>query len=327
MHPILKKKLALFLLTNCYMAPSLFAENAVPLGTHSLEQNAPNFSISAFYTYWVPYQDVINVAITSGSATVQGGVIAPAMNGQSGFKLNACASTTHDGWMVRLNYAWFNNQPSLEEAAVASTPYISYYGLLPLPLYNAFSTCFQNQFNRIDSQLDREFFAGNYFVFRPWLGLLAAWDQEYLNIFQTTPDVVGSSNFTEEIKIHQNWWGIGPYAGCVGSYYFTNEFCGYISSGLGMLLSNHKITTTYFNTNSSVIPIGRFAGNFNEYNNMEPMLEASLGVRWEKMWTTWGLSLDLSWETQTYFSHANLTQQGTGNYSMQGLTAGLIVSF
>ena len=334
MNTKLNKFLTLFTLSSCLIATSIFAENsndkstaqfAVPPAKNPSGEEALNFYIGAYYTYWVPYQTNTNIAVSLGTGSVQGGAISPAMNARSGFKVSAGANTTYDDWMVRLNYAWFYNEPDLAAATLVNT---FYYSLFPTSIagddeYYAFSSQFQNQFNRIDAQLDRQFFAGNHFVFRPWLGLLAAWDQEYLHVYQTNLD-----SQIEKVQTHQLWWGIGPYAGAEGSFYFTDEFCGFVSSGLAMLLSNHQITAGSFDVNSSLNPTGVVHLNaFNEYNDMEPMFEATLGLRWDANWPTWGLCIDLAWEAQTYLNHARFSAEGLGDYSMQGLTVGAKVSF
>lgn len=327
----IKKTLTVFSVMSCFATASLFGEvsnaktntpYAVPPAKNPSSEDSMNFYIGASYTYWAPYQENTAVASSVGSATIVGGVIVPAFTAQSGFKVCLGANTTHDGWMVGLNYAWFNNQPSLKTATVVTTPYTSFFPSAADELYVAFETQFQNQFNRIDAQLDRQFYAGHYFAFRPWLGLLAAWDQQYIHIHQTT-----TLDDIEVVSEHQNWWGIGPYAGGEGSFYFTDDFSGYISSGLAMLLSNHKVTSGALNVDANHVTTGVLSNMYVEYNNMEPMLEASLGVRWNGTWPNWGLCIDLAWETQTYFSHANINEVAAGSYSMQGLTLGAKVSF
>ncbi len=333
MNKKIKNTLAVFSIMSCFTATSLYGapandpsntQYAVPPAKNPYGEDSLNFYLGVYYTYWVPYQENTDVAMNLGSATVQGGVITPVITGQSGFKLSAGANTTYDGWMVRMNYAWFYNKPSLSQAPVVGSDYFSHFPIMPGTYYDSFKTQFQNQFNRIDAQLDRQFYAGNYIALRPWLGLLIAWDEEYLHVYQTTTPPTPQ---IQEISEHQLWCGVGPYAGAEGSFYFTDEFCGFISSGVGMLLSNHQMTAGAFNVASNLTRTSVLSNMFEEFNDMEPMLEASLGIRWDGAWPNWGLCVDLSWETQTYFNHARLSQVGTGNYSMQGLTLGARVSF
>ena len=331
MNRKIKQALTFSSMMSCFIATTLFGDSvnnksntsyATPKIKNPSEESPLNYYIGAYYTYWAPYVENSAVAYADGTAIIQGSQIFPDFTAQSGFKISAGANTRHDGWVLGLNYAWFNNQPSLKTTHLSNLDYISYFPSSPTTLYNAFETQFKNQFNRIDAQLDWSFFSGQYFTFRRWLGILAAWDQESLNVYQTT-----TTDQIQAVNVDQNWWGIGPYTGGEGAFYFTNTFCGFISSGVGMLLTNHKVTTGSLNVDSNHVTTAVLSNMFTEYNNMEPMLEASLGVRWEETWPNWGLCIDLTWETQTYFSHIFLSQVSAGNYSMQGLTLGATISF
>jgi hypothetical protein len=193
-------------------------------------------------------------------------------------------------------------------------------------------TKFKNQFNRIDATLDRAFHAGHYLTFRPFMGLLGAWDSQnlYTNA-QTDAVAIAFDDDTQSYRSSQNWWGIGPYGGLESSYYFTNDWALFLSSGVSMLLSNHNVSAkSYTWTNSTTVGAYEF-NNKQNVNSVEPMLETSLGLRWDMNWPNeCALRLELAWEIQTYFAHSGLQvfpSDELTNYSMQGLTLGLRVNF
>ncbi len=340
MHLKLKKLIILLALTNCCTETRLFADDthtqtnqySIAPAKNPLADDTLPFYIQAAYTYWVPYQEGMNLAYSghSGTASIPGNIIRPNIEVCNGFKVAIGANTMHDGWMVGFNYTWFNNAPAM--AANPLIPNLAYrqafdgssnHQILEL------SSKWSNQFNRIDGQLDRSFYAGHYLAFRPWLGLLGAWDTQ--NVNANDLEFEGQiENVNKQVRWEQNWWGIGPYAGCEASYYFTNNCALYISSGGAMLLANHCPSQAEYKVQGATVLDYDFNLK-NSFYNVEPMIETSLGLRWESFWTKWALCIDLSWELQTYFSHNGFQSfqypMGImGKYSMQGLTAGVKIS-
>jgi hypothetical protein len=330
----LQKFLPLFALASCFTATSVFASedmSSTPKAQYSVApaknpggDDALAFYIQAAYTFWVPYQEGMNFASSgnTGTATIAGNYLTPSINGCSGFKVGIGANTMHDGWMVGLNYAWFYNNPTiLANSLIDGTTYTATFNDSGVT-YRKPSSQWTGQFNRIDGQLDRSFYAGHYLTFRPWLGLLGAWETQNVNLFETVSAPLPMNNWK------QNWWAIGPYAGCEASFFFTNEWAMYISSGASMLLATHTLTQLEKSNSNGV-----FSYNLADtFYNVEPMMETSLGLRWDSYWTDWALCIDLSWELQTYFSHNGFQSFDNpmglmGNYSMQGVTAGARVSF
>ncbi len=342
MNTKLKKLIPLFALASCFTATSVFAgedTNGTPKAQYSVApaknpggEDALAFYIQAAYTFWVPYQEGMNLAYsgTNATADLPGNIISPSINGCSGFKVAIGANTMHDGWMVGLNYAWFNISPAMAtNKFLDGRTYISTFDDSGDTI-NSISSKWSNQFNRLDGQLDRTFYAGHYLTFRPWLGLLGAWDNQHLDANENENESQ-SIVVDEQVRWQQSWWGVGPYAGVEASYFFTSEWALYISSGGSMLLANHCLTQAEYEMEGNAVGTYEFNQKNNLYN-VEPMIETSLGLRWESFWTEWALCIDLSWELQTYFSHNGFQSFDSpmglmGNYSMQGLTAAVKVSF
>ncbi|MCH9621893.1 MAG: hypothetical protein S4CHLAM20_13240 [Chlamydiia bacterium] len=342
----LRKILPIFVLAaSAIIAPAFAYDNdeghnntkstpAVPPAQYPGGEDALAFFVGASYTYWVPYQEGMNVAYADGNAagTIIGNVIRPVMDGVSGFKVELGANTQHDGWCALVSYTWFDHQQSLKARSLVGgtnyhTPFSNESDNAARTNYDSVSTEFDMQFNRIHGSVDRAFYAGHYLAFRPWIGLLGAWENQALKF---NMDVV-NSNDVHQFRLRQDWWGIGPYAGVDCTYYLTNEWGIFLSTGGSMLLSNHDVrdTETTF-ANGSVSTTDHDIKT--SFDNVEPMLEAMLGIRWDSFWTDWALRLEAAWELQTYFSHNGMlgvdeiTGQ-MGNYSMQGLTVGLRIYF
>lgn len=336
MNKNLRRLLSLSILASCAVAPISAYDNknehkhnvqhAVPPGQYPSSQDALPFFIGAYYTYWVPYQTGMNLGLGGNNLAQPGNVARPALNGASGFKVSLGSNTGHDAWNVQLNYTWFWYSPGYR----ANNPKNE---VLYIPTFNAnnvvyqtLESRFQTQFNRIDGIVDRSFYAGHYLAFRPWLGLLGVWDYQNLDYNATT-----EQEQIEKARDTQNWWGIGPYAGVEATFYFTNDWGLFISSGGSLLLANHDVNIGDFYYTDDT-PSSTVRNNKTNFNNVEPMIETSLGLRWDSNWTDWALRIDVAWELQTYFNHNGFLPYYSpvgvlGDYSMQGLTVGLRFNF
>lgn len=284
------------------------------------ENDTFDFNVGAAYTYWVPYQNGMILLYNNGvvaTGETKGKYVTPFTQGQSGFKVHIGMTTPHDGWNVFVNYTWFNNDNgyktyTLTDSELYSSNYLS-------GNYATSQARFKNQFNRIDAFLDRNFYVGRYTTLRPWAGILGAFEKQYLDI--TGEDENGG---TSVFSGKQHWWGVGPYAGMEGTYLLTEMFGLYANLGGSLLVANHYVPETVVMTDpEDNVTYPLYISP--TYNDLEPMIEASLGLSFDYNWENFGLLVKLAWETQTYFSHNGFTgidpEMGNrGTYSMQGLT-------
>jgi len=301
----------------------------VPPAQYPGGEDALCFFVGASYTYWVPYQEGMNVAYAEGTATTAGNIIRPNMEGQSGFKVELGANTQHDGWSAIVQYAWFDQTQSLKNRTLVSgagsyhTPFESESDTASRNAYNAVATQYLQQFNRIHGAVDRAFYAGHYLAFRPFCGLLGAWENQKLN-FNLTRTTGGN---IDQFRLRQDWWGIGPYMGVDCTYYLTNEWGFFLATGGSLLLSYHDVRSQASTFNGDTDYNMRTT-----YSDVEPMVDGMIGLRWDSFWTDWALRLEAAWELQTYFQHNGMlgvdeiTGQ-EGNFSLQGLTVGLRIYF
>lgn len=336
----LKKILPFFVLAGAALTAPAFAydedhegnhnktQHAVPPAQYPGGEDALSFFVGASYTYWVPYQTGMNVAFTNGSSSITGNIIRPSLDGRSGFKVELGANTHHDGWCGHVSYTWFwFDQKLKSRTTLVSTNYFSPFDDQNVA-YNGAETQYKQQFNRIHGALDRAFYAGHYLAFRPWIGLLGAWEDQSLNFNMTQQ--ANTSN-TDQFRLRQNWWAVGPYSGVDCTYYLTNEWGLFLSAGGAMLYAEHKVDDDR-NTLAAGSVTGTDHNIHTAFYNVEPMMETQMGLRWDSFWTDWALRIELAWELQTYFSHNGMlgvdeiTGQ-MGDFSLQGLTLGLRVYF
>lgn len=294
---------------------------------HPKESTTFDFLVGASYTYWLPYQNGMILAYNLGDSTdlsIFGKNIVPNFEGQSGFKVHLGMITPHDGWGVFANYTWFYNVPNFAMHTLEGT--LAWNSRYFSGGYEVALTRFANQFNRIDTYMDRNFYIGKYSILRPWLGLLGAFDYQYLHI--NTEDLVSSD--VNYFAAQQNWWGIGPYAGFESSYLFGKGFGIYIDLGAALLLADHyvyELSTHIPGVGSPSYPLHQRSTSY----DVEPMIETNLGISLDYSLDKVALLGKIGWEMQTYFYHNGFTPLdplgNKGGYSMQGLTATLGLYF
>jgi hypothetical protein len=301
-----------------------------PENTIKKESHLP-FFIGASYTYWKPYQTAINIAYSPGSLNTVGTIIRPKISAVSGFKVAAGTHTYHDAWNVNVNYTWFTHTPGTSSNNLENNNNINYgspYFGLPILTYADLISKFSVQFNRIDGLVEKNIHLTKRIIFSPWIGLLGAWDNENLN-FDANILIIDDK---ETSKMNQFWWGIGPYTGTKISFFCTKSLALYLSYGTSLLFTEHRLKAKnllIFSDDNSTESIANY---YTDFHNVEPMLESSIGLAWGTKWEKCGLCLHLSWDLQTYFNHSGFLPFFSavgilGDYSMQGLTAGVQVDF
>jgi hypothetical protein len=302
----------------------------------------PNVFISADYTLWTAREAGLAIATsncytTPTSTATQGKVYYPENKLRSGFKVDLGVYLPHDNWDIKAEYTWFyNNSNSLHNANFTAGTAVATFSVDPDASYQTFlnsaQSSWNNWFNRIDLTMGRSFFAGHYLAIRPFMGLLGAWDNQKLNIiYQDT------FNQNYYLNNSQKWWGVGAYGGLNATFTFvsdsSNQWSLFLDSGAALPWSKFRgsqsVATTATGSSKSI-------WFTNTFYNVCPMLETSLGIRWETWWSdgSWMFLLQAAWEEQVWFNHNNFlvagssaVGNGNGALSLNGLTVRAAIAF
>lgn len=332
---IYKKGAALFIL-GCCLNASIYSNqseqkqqsltNAIPPSRPVGGNESNSFYIGGDYILWVPYTNNLQLSVGKGSVSEKGEDITAPTYATSGFKVRAGVNTPHDNWCFGATYTLLsmNRSPYSNPLVSGEEYFFSYEGTHE---YSSVVTNYKVDFNRVDAQINRSYYISNYITLKPWLGLLGAWDQQTLihDAERLSDPVVSQYG-----KVKQNWWGVGPYTGAEGRYFFNDNLGLYISSGLAILLCEHTIYPYYVNTTSNVADIRQ--NSKTNYFNAEPMFEIALGFQVESFFKAATLSLNVGWELQVYIEHNSLPKEqargiNAAGFAMQGLTVGGTISF
>ncbi len=348
-------------------------KSAVPPGVNCPCDDGPNVYVNAAYTLWTARQEGLAAGyannfltydllpdVTLVSPPAAGSTSYPDWKLRSGFKVGLGAYLDHDCWDLGLEYTWFWNKNN-GYSGVTSTVDVTYSAVPSTsgavsPLWQAgagftvgsttlgwdtINSQWNNWFNRIDAELGRAFYVGHYLSFRPFIGLLGAWEEQSFNIqhhsLSTTAGVNVRPDILYTVNNHQKWWGIGPYMGFDTAFIFTNDSCNewslFMDSGVALPWGHYQTSSyqTWVQGPGSALPAGLdvvLANNNSSIWNVAPMLELALGLRWETTWSDcneWSFMLQAAWEEQVWLGHnlmsvLNVGNGGGNSYTMQGLT-------
>lgn len=312
-------------------------------------------SLDVAYTFFVANQqnmiyvntDLISHTLSENPIFIPKNWIEEEVDGKSGFKAGLGFNTFHDGWTVFCQYLYYNNDspPKDHFLEITKWKYQSSW-LYPMDTFlNTFSSEFTNQFNRIDLTMQRQFFAGNYLLFSPFVGLLSAWERQYLTLsgHSINQDADNQDEISETYQT-KKFWSIGPYAGIHSSYFFTRNWAITGNFGVSIFYANNKTYARFTPIKSNDDEIAYITKN--DYQSADPMFDASLGVRWDTTGEHFLLKLCVLWELQTWFNHNTFIRldsmvvdgftnsalpynfvESTGNFSLQGLVCKLSLFF
>ncbi len=311
---------SLFLLLGTILEANTSQEDPTTFTNFLANRKESFYQVKAFYTYQLASQEGMILASTIGTPGLAGNFITPPLNATSGFKIGASSSLFHDDWSITGNYQWFYNNALLKRSQlIGGLLYTSNFSNTTTT-YNQLYSQFNNQFNRIDLSLERAIYTGHYVSFTANAGLLASWENQYLNfnLTKNTPP-----NTVHKNRLQQQWWAIGPYVGTYADYYYTSNWASFLQAGTSLLLAQHKVIQ---------LSSSNQYNSTNQFSNVEPMLDLSIGFFYENYLNDAKIRIDLGWQVQTYFSHNGILGYNgpmgiMGNYSLQGLVAGIHCSF
>jgi hypothetical protein len=329
----------LFLMLSCFYLRGLplYAESNTPpkppCSLRHIEKKTLPIIFSAFYTLWAPYQEGMNIAYSTGDTIEPGNTIRPTTFYRSGFIVGGGWNSYHDDWTISSRYTLFYNYPDFHKQKLKITD--SYHTPFSEEAFKSdkLHSQFNNWFNRVDVTIDRSFFTGRFISIRPWMGILGAWEDSNLNFNMKAEGEDYEITDIKQYTFFQSWRALGPYAGIEGTYYLVKQFGFFLSSGAAICRANHIVTQHISTVDDEYIlldidPIDTETS----FSNVEPMIEASIGIRCDMEWKKITLRVQAAWQLQTYFSHNGFQGYYSplgiyGNYSMEGLTAGFTCTF
>ncbi|MBS0653443.1 MAG: hypothetical protein JSR39_07970 [Verrucomicrobia bacterium] len=190
--------------------------------------------------------------------------------------------------------------------------------------------------NIIDVELGREYTVGKWLNFRPSMGIRTGFiDQHYHVVYRPIILEVGSGFAADDIKLKNDYWGVGPKAGIDTQWVFGRGFCIYGSAAISLLFGEFEIRRSEFIPNS---PFSNKAHH--DFHQVRAITDIAIGIGWDIMLAhdQYHLSIRGGYEQHLYFGQnqfdrvyytAFMSNIGSnlGDLSLQGWTASLRVDF
>lgn len=291
------------------------------------------FTLGADYLYWQTEQDGLP-SIETGFVSQEEPFIFshlkdkdPSFKYESGFRVYAGYALPCDQWELGAVYTYIPGKASVSHSIIAGEQAID-------SLYTEFQGKWSSTFSYLDIDLARTLKFGECFALRPHMGFRAMWgDQKWHdhNILQEplfNVDVEVVNTVPEFDK--QKYEGYGVEGGLWAEW---NVFCNF--SVIGHFGGSVLYTKNSYHTHLiyGLLQQDGQLGIFNEYFTKKsswsatPSLDYFLGLRYADCFCDWDFSAHIGWESHVWFDLGNVTLLDEGNFTTQGLTVGLDVSF
>lgn len=248
-----------------------------------------------------------------------------------GFRLGAGWNSTCDSWDVSLYWTYYHNKSKNTSTSGVTSLAIT-DGVVFLPqagqtllinpwVNSSFSTYFGGalsfdeitaqwrlNFNQIDLELGKKYWVSRCFNFRPFASLRAAWTRTTFQTNSEKNNVNLFLNFQDEFK-NRNW-GIGFSVGVQPVWYIWGNFAIFAGVDAALLWGEFKGTKNeIYNyerlVGDDIINWGLENTSTSRLFKMMPILDVSIGLRWEDRWWNNRLrsSFDFGWENHIWFDH------------------------
>lgn len=295
-----------------------------------LSKKKYNFSFSAAYTLFMPYQEGLALASPENSTS---GKVFPAFYPKNGFNISISKHLFYDNWSTQLEYTWFYNMSKLRYNTLdPSSQYTSLWIDTEDGDVTEIYSKFENQFNVFFLSLYRYNQFTKTLIFTYKIGLLGAWENSNLAaIFDVTEDS-GSTRSEYDLKYKQDWWAAAPRADIEIALNMYPGVLFFVNNSIAMNLAKHFVYQDQ--TKNQIFPssTSETTQNLDLYVfDLEPMLGTELGIKGAFPYQEVCFQGKISWQTQTWFNHnkfqSTLGQLLNGNFSLQGLIVNIGIDF
>lgn len=163
-------------------------------------------------------------------------------------------------------------------------------------LFNTISAKWKFIYNSLDLELGRKYWVSPCMTLRPFAGLRSSWFDETFQTKSKNEILLLKNRITSE------FWGNGLLIGVDPAWALTSCF----------ILFGHLETSLIWGRFKSKDRTDSCPESRSRFFQMLPILEAALGLRWEKTWDCYRYrtALDIGWEQQIWFDYNHCIKTG-----------------
>lgn len=306
-----------------------------------------NVWVDASFTYWMAYQEGMDLAHAQVTSTAVNTVNVPNSSFvfqdtkyKPGFKVGLGVDLGMDHWQGYAEYTWFRSTTSTSSGAAPAAIANTNNPVWVMSDWNMgqtgnntslFSSKWRVNMDLLDVALTRPYYQGNHLIVSPFGGLRATWIRQNLRQESTR---TGSNAPTLPVTFHHksNGWSLGPRAGFGGEWHlgwgfrFEGDVAGCIA-----FTQYTKVSGRADAIDSRVSPVP-FLAEYSNYNTVRFNNDMNVAIGWGDYFDCRNYHLDilLSYDFQIFWNQnmmrqlvddtVALTGHAPGNLYLQGLT-------
>jgi hypothetical protein len=219
---------------------------------------------------------------------------------------------SHDGWDLYLNYTWYKTHAKSSASATADESLFPLIGPTQIVGTGEAEGRWKVHFSTLDLEIGRSYFLSRYLSLRPHFGVKSAWIHQKVDFNFPLGDQLGSSDVTsQDTKIKNDFWGIGPRVGAGGKWMFCRHF-GLYGGVSGALLWGHFRVREVDAQTLSVSPFAQtFKRKLNE-DRIAPTAQLDIGLSYDTIFhfkrCRHHLGLKLGYESQYWWRQNQIPQ-------------------
>ncbi len=298
------------------------------------------------YLYWKGQED--GLAYTYKTNNPSGAsldtdidVKEPDFEWESGFRLGLGYNIPHDRWDLYISWIDFEAEAD-DHVEVDSDdglfPYWAYpsgpAGDLFFPKANAH---WHTDLDVIDVELGKSYYVGKRTSLRPHLGLRGFWiDQHYHIQYQGATVPILLTTLNDSIKMHNNYWGVGPRVGLNMEWWLGNAFQVYGQAAISLVYGEFEIhqKEEFPDSDDSELHFK------DDLHIARPVTDLGIGLGWNSTYGCDSLHLlvRVGWEQHIFFDQNQFIRfvssdtsssllSNRGDLSLEGLTASIRLDF
>lgn len=235
-----------------------------------------------------------------------------------GFRTGLGFNIPHGNYDTYFNYTWFRDTakgntnnggnmtvlPGFVNPCIALNPLLS-PGPYPLtaPTTTATATAhWKLHLNVLDWELGKLFVPYQWFSFRPFLGVKAAWvHQNYDVDYGSLTSGVGTVDYSVTMK--NNYWGVGPTGGFTSQFWLGNGFSIFGKAAVSLVYGSFTLE----HSERGVIPLTGMsmtvADLSDHYGAGRAITDLAIGLGWDTKFCKdrFHFSIAAGWEQHIYF--------------------------
>lgn len=237
-----------------------------------------------------------------------------------GFRTGLGFNIPHGNYDTCFNYTWFrdtakgntNNNGNMRVFPTlinASLDLVAAGGLTPgtyalsEPTTATADAHWKLHLNVLDWELGKQFVPYQWFSFRPFLGVKAAWVHQNYDIQYDSLNLTTSPNFDYSVQLKNNYWGVGPTGGFTSQFWLGNGFSIFGKAAVSLVYGSFTLTHEEQATIISTGTTTTIANLSDHYGAGRAITDLAIGLGWDTKFCKdrFHLALAAGWEQHIYF--------------------------